>query len=190
MILRTWAALLIVGASCATVTTDSDDIHVGFAAGSVLTTAKTDQEAVGVSDRELEEEWSTGGFVELMLRGETTILARLIGNRDEATVHDDGSNATFEQVMLCVLFSRELTLSGSLALRPMFGFGAGHVGIHYDSPSARDESGAAAVIAAGLELEIARHAMIGAMAWGGLFGDPGDTEGDVSCVMVYGGFRL
>ncbi|MBL9076428.1 MAG: hypothetical protein JNL08_02925 [Planctomycetes bacterium] len=48
----------------------------------------------------------------------------------------------------------------------------------------------AGVITGGLELELARHALVGVQGWGGIFGEPGDTEGEIQSALFYVGLRF
>lgn len=184
------AVALAFGSGCASLDNAADDIQVGFAAGSVLVDGRVDREPDGIADGVLEPASGIGGFVEAVVRGDTSAHFRFVGSDVDTRVRDGSASAEFRQAFLCPMLATDLALVDGLVLRPMVGFGVGYVGIEFDDSSFADEYGAAAVITAGFELEVGRSAMLGAMGWGGIGGDPGDSEVETTTLLVYAGFRL
>ena len=75
-------------------------------------------------------------------------------------------------------------------LTPMLGFGLGFASFRPVDVATDGEFGGMVVLAAGLDVEILHHVQIQLVASGGLFGDPGDTEGSVSVFSIGGGLRF
>lgn len=184
------ACSLLVLSGCASLDGAADDIRVGFGTGSVWTDARIDSDFGDPAEPQLESDHALGGFVEAMIEGDVACHARLFASRDRLGVADAGSSAEVQQLGFALLVSRALEPSSTFALRPMVGFGFGAGSIDFESSSFRDENGMSLLLVGGAELVVADHALLGALAWGGTFGEPGDTEFGVASVIVYAGFRF
>lgn len=178
--------VLLFGAACESLDATNDDIQVGFAAGTVLADGRTQ----GRPDIELDPDLGAAAFVEAVIRGDTSVHFRLVGSETETTVRDSSAQAEIRQVLFCPMIGTDLALADGLVLRPLAGFGAGYASITFGQPGFVDEHGAAAVLTAGFELEVAKIGMLGAMGWGGVLGEPGDHEGETTGLMLFAGFRL
>lgn len=184
---RIAALMLTAAAGCTTAV--GDDLRIGVAAGAALTGGSTQRRIGDPKTPTLDTEASPGGFTELVL--DDTLRVRIVATRERHELANEPGSAELEQVASLLLFSTDIPLSDTLRLVPMGGLGFGYAAIDFSQDAIHvDEAGATALVSFGLELEIGRHAMLGAMGWGGLLGDPGDTEGEFATGLIYAGVRF
>ena len=133
------------------------------------------------------------GFAEAAFEGDESVVSlRLLGGRDRHPVEGSTASVAVEQGLLLSLFSRRYPICDGLEFRPLGGVGVGFTDVDADPLRGFDapDWGPSFAVAAGAELQIADHLMVGGMGWGGLFGYPGETEGSFGAGMLYMGVRF
>ncbi len=185
-------ALVGFAASCATAV--QDDVQVGVGVGHDFAQHRLDREGFSDRDPELDGSSATTGFLEAVLPGNPGGLdfhVRLSGSHDTVSLLDSAVDVEFTEYLAFAMVSRRLSAFDRLAIKPLFGLGWGYTDVDIDPLLGIDAaSGGTLGLAAGLEFEFARHAMVGALGRYVAFGSPGDTEGDTAGLQVYVGVRF
>jgi hypothetical protein len=79
---------------------------------------------------------------------------------------------------------------GPVRVSPLVGVGLGYARFLPRDVPMEGDSGILFALVAGLDVEILHHGQIQLLATYGVFGEPGDTEGEVSTVSIGGGLRF
>jgi hypothetical protein len=133
-----------------------------------------------------------GGFAEALLPGsDIDVHVRLLAQRTDIDVRGSAANAELTDYGALLLLSTQLRLGDGFGIRPLFGGGYGYFDLEGDGLIiGTAPTGSAGVFAAGAELEIASHLLIGALGQIAIFGEPGNTEGEVESALLYVGVRF
>lgn len=172
--------------------TPSEAVHLGGAFGMTFVAPDSDAENLPTRTRNHGEGDVPTGFLELGVGdSESLFLTRLAYVRTEHEIDGGYGKGTLEQSMAFALYAPRILGGDTLCFRPLVGLGVGYTS--FDVPSDAPHGGWDGVeigIALGAEVDLAQHFTLGAMGWFAVTGSPGDTVGDISAAMLYGGVRF
>lgn len=191
--MRSALVATLLAAACTSTGASASKTHLGLGAGAVrVDFSRVDNADVPKTTTEFDDDFGTALMLEAGSESDAFVtLARLQYGVSDHSVPDFGSSARVQQCRL-IAMAGPAPIGGEVcSLQPLLGVGFGVVRIDYDAnPFLSDLERGMVDVDLGLELLWFRRFTIGAMGSIGAFGQPGDTAGDYSQVMIYGGVRF